>query len=148
LLVGGKAAFCSKVEHLASGHTAHARCAREERNERDTRFSAGIELRKQFEGERLERVARQDRRGFVEGAMRGRPAAAQIVVVHGRQVVMDERVTMNALQSRAGCECRLLVSVKQRGGFDDEERPEALASGGGMPHRLDQALRFRRFTLL
>ena len=45
-----------------------------------------------LEGQRLQGVAREDGCGFVELAVAGRPAAAQVVVVHGRQVVVDQRV--------------------------------------------------------
>ena len=51
-------------------------------------------VRQHFEGERLQRVAGEDRGGFVEGAMTGRPAAAQIVVVHrtaGRRAPASRR---------------------------------------------------------
>jgi hypothetical protein len=42
------------------------------------------------EGERQQAVAGKDRRRLVEGDMHGRLAAAQVVVVHRRQVVMHE----------------------------------------------------------
>jgi hypothetical protein len=41
-------------------------------------------VRKQVEGEDLQRVSGEDCGRLVEGAMRGRPAATQVVVVHGR----------------------------------------------------------------
>jgi hypothetical protein len=51
----------------------------------------------QFEGERLQRVAGEDGGRLVERDVAGRLAAAQIVVVHRRQVVVDQRVGVDHL---------------------------------------------------
>jgi hypothetical protein len=54
----------------------------------------------QFEGERLERVARQHRRRLIPLHMHRRLAAAQVVVVHAGQVVVDEAVGVQRLDRR------------------------------------------------
>ena len=54
------------------------------------------------EGQRQQRVAGEDRRRLVEGLVDRRPAAAEVVVVHRRQVVMDEAVGMDAFERRGG----------------------------------------------
>jgi len=47
-------------------------------------------------------VAGEQCRGLVELFVRGRPAAAEVVVVHARQVVVDERVGVQALDRDRG----------------------------------------------
>ena len=95
-----------------------------------------------LEGERLERVAGEDRRRLVEGAMDARLAAAQVVVVHRRQIVVDERVAMQELDRGAGLHNSGVVALEEAGGLDDEERPQALAAGERrVPHRRHQPRR-------
>ncbi len=57
---------------------------------------AGV-AREDAERQHLQRVAGQDGGGLVERAMTGRPAAAQVVVVHRRQVVVHQRVGVDQL---------------------------------------------------
>ena len=55
--------------------------------------------RQHVEGEGEQAVAGQDRGRLVEGLVRGRPAAAQVVVVHRRQVVVHQRIAMHAVRA-------------------------------------------------
>ena len=88
------------------------------------------------------RVAGEDRRRLVEGAMDARLAAAQVVVVHRRQVVVNERVAMQELDRGAGLHDSGVVAAEEAGGLDDEERPQALAAGERrVPHRRHQPRR-------
>ena len=57
--------------------------------------------RHHLEGQRQQAVAGQDRRRLVERLVAGRPAPPQVVVVHRRQVVVDQRIGVHHLQ-RAG----------------------------------------------
>ena len=52
----------------------------------------GVGFGQHLEGAGLQRVAGQDGGGFVEGLVAARLAAAQVVVVHGRQVVVHQRI--------------------------------------------------------
>ena len=63
--------------------------------------ATGALVRHETEGEGQQAVARQDRRRLVKGPVDGRPAAPEIVVVHRRQIVMDERVAVDALEREA-----------------------------------------------
>ena len=54
-------------------------------------------LRGDFKRLRQQRVARQHGDAFAENFVVGRLAAAEIVVVHRRQIVVDERVGVDAL---------------------------------------------------
>ena len=59
----------------------------------------GVVRRQQVrEGERLQPVAHQHRRRLAVDLVDGRPAAPQVVVVHARQVVVDQRVGVDQLQ--------------------------------------------------
>ncbi len=79
-------------------------------------------VREQLEGERVEAVARQDRGGLVEGAVDGWPAAADVVVVHRRQVVVDQRIDMDAFE-RGG-------DARGAGAVDANSRAVAKTSRG------------------
>src|SRR3546814_3564838 len=54
-------------------------------------------VRQQIEGQRMQRVARQDRRRLAEGPMDREFATPDVIVVHARQIVMHKAVAMNAL---------------------------------------------------
>ncbi|MND48209.1 hypothetical protein D3C80_391240 [compost metagenome] len=71
-----------------------------------------------------------------------RLAAAQIVVIHGRQIVMDQRITVQAFECRTDAQCRLAFSAEQGGTFDDEEGSQPLAAvQRSMAHRSGQVFR-------
>ena len=95
-----------------------------------------VEAGEHLEGAGLQRVAGQDGDGLAEGHVAGGLAAAQVVVVEGGQVVVDERVGVKHLQGRA----QPLDSLGQRpgdgdGGLHGQHRPEALAAGkDGVAH--------------
>ncbi len=55
-----------------------------------------------LEGQSLQRIAGEDRQRLVEGAVHRRTAAAQVVVVHRRQVIVDQRVGVDHLQRGGG----------------------------------------------
>ena len=133
-----------KVEHLAAGHAGEPAGAGKPEDELAAHRGVGMNRRigEALEGERLERVAGEDRRRLVEGAMDARLAAAQVVVVHRRQVVVDERVAMQELDRGAGLHDAGVVAPEEAGGLDDEERPQALAAGERrVPHRRHQPRR-------
>ena len=48
--------------------------------------------RQQRERQYLQRIAGEYGGRFIEGAMTGRATAAQVVIVHRRQIVMHQRV--------------------------------------------------------
>ena len=99
-------------------------------------------------GERLgeQRVAGEDRQGLAEDHVAGRPAAAQVVVVHRRQVVVDQRVGVDHLDARRRAACaRSRRRPTASHGGEREDRPEPLAAGEqAVAHRLDQPMRMAR----
>ncbi len=85
---------------------------------------------------REQAVARENREAVAVDDVRGRPAPAQRVVVHRRQVVVHERVGVDHLDRARGGQCRALAPSPARGstrsghGFGGGERqagPKALA---------------------
>ena len=49
-----------------------------------------------LEGQRVQRIAGKDRGRFVEGVVHGRLAAPEVVIVHARQIVVDQRIDVDA----------------------------------------------------
>ncbi len=92
-----------------------------------------------LECQRLQRVAGQDGGGLVEGPVAGRPAAPQVVVVHGRQIVVDQRVGVDDLdRGRHVVEFRFL-EAKRVARRIHQQRAHALAAvEGGIAHGLPQ----------
>ena len=104
------------------------------------------DLGHEVEGAGQERVAGEDRDRLAEHLVRGGLAAPQVVVVHGRQVVVDEAVGVDHLH-RAGERHQVLARPAHRlAGREDEHGTDALAAGeeavahgavdGGRPGRL------------
>ena len=60
-----------------------------------------LRLRRNFKRDRQQRVAREHRDAVAEDLVAGRAAAPEIVVIHAREIVVDQRVGVNALH-RAG----------------------------------------------
>ena len=52
--------------------------------------------------QRLQRIAAENGGGLVERAVAGGASSAEIVVVHGREIVVDERVGVDALDGDSG----------------------------------------------
>ena len=58
---------------------------------------ADLEPCQHFKGERQQRIPRQDGSRLAELDVARRHPAAQVIIVHGRQVVMDQRVGVDHL---------------------------------------------------
>ena len=102
----------------------------------------GPMLAQMGEGEGQQGIPGKDRRGFVIGLVNGGLAAAKVVIVHGRQVVVDQRIAVDELDRDGGGEAQLRGDAKHLGGFPQQEGPDALAAiEGAMPHGLEQAIR-------
>ena len=98
-------------------------------------FARGEDLERQ----RQQRVAGKHRRRLVKGLVNGRLAAPEIVIVHAGQVVMDQRITVDALERRRRAQQAFLGGPEHRACFKHEERAHPLAIGeGGMAHGAHQ----------
>ena len=82
------------------------------------------------EGERLQRVAGEDRGGLVEGLVHGRGRRGGGRRRPCRQVVVDQRIAVQAFDRRGGEHANPAGSTpKSRAAFDEQEGPEPLAAG-------------------
>ena len=102
-----EATFGGEIEHLPSRHAAETGCARQLGNERNSYGWIGMHVRSchDVEGQRKKCVADEDCRCLVEGFVYRRSPAPQIVIVHGRQIVVDQRIAMHKLERGAGYQC-------------------------------------------
>src|SRR5450432_1860364 len=97
--------WLAQIPCLPPDHPAEAGAARQRPHSREERRrapGAGPRLGEPPEGQRQERVTREDGRRLVEGLVVARAAATDVVVVHGRQIVVDEGVAVHELDGAAG----------------------------------------------
>src|SRR5690606_18544180 len=94
----------------------------------------------QLECKRQQRIAGEDGGRFVILAMQRRTAAAEIVIVHGRQIVMHEAVSVHAFDCARGAQQGAFVGVEDPPGFEREERTQPLAATeSSVPNGVQQA---------
>ena len=101
-------------------------------------------------GSRRRRGSRRPAHGGVAGEHRGRLveclvhrrlAAAQVVVVHARQIVVDQRVDVDASIAAPARRARSRGDLEQPRGRDREQGPKPLAAADRrIAHRLEQAV--------
>ena len=73
-------------------------------------------------------------------AMHRRLAATHVIIVHGRQVVVDQRIGVHAFNGGSDTGERPAVDAKLPSGLQHEERADALAATQGrVAHGLDDA---------
>jgi len=104
------------------------------------------EIGDDLEGEVLEGVAGEDGDGFSEGDVAGGLAAAEVVVVEGGEVVVDEGIGVRHLDRGAevsGACGDLAGAGYHTRGLHAEDGAEALAAGeGGVAHGAVDGVRF------
>ena len=84
--------------------------------------------RQNVEGERQKPIAGQNRGGFVEGLVSGGAAAPQCIVVHRRQVVVHQRITVHTFERRRDHHGLAPGRAKQRRAFDHQKRTQPFAA--------------------
>ena len=86
-------------------------------------------------------VARQDRGVLTERAVASRATATQIVIIHRRQVVMDQRVGVDQLQGGGGRQQLVRVVAESFACRQTQHRANAFPTGQQrVAHRLDEPL--------
>ena len=104
----------------------------------------GFGPRHDVEGERQKPVTREDRGRVVEGLVHGRLATPQLVVVHGRQVVVHQRIAMDAFERGTRHQGMLARNPEQRRALHHQEGPEPLAgTQARIAHGIEQPRRPR-----
>ncbi len=102
---------------------------------------AGAAQGHHLEGRGEQGVTGQDRVGFAIHLVVGGPAATEVVVVHGRQVVMDQRHGVDHLQRHRRGHRQIGVAPPAHRPRQAEDRPQPLAARQErVAHRLPQAL--------
>jgi farnesyl diphosphate synthase len=106
----------------------------------DMRVLVRLRLRQDLEGEGQQRVAGEDGGRLVEPLVGGGPAAAQVIVVHARQVVVDQRIGMDAFDRCGDAQGGAAINPESGGAGQRQERAQALAAAeNGIAHRLQHA---------
>ncbi len=148
----------AEIDSLAANHSARARGLRN--NPHRTKLSFAQDgrrnarylpwfAREMHERFREQSVTGENRQAFAVDDVVGRSASPQRVVVHGRQIVVDERVGVNQLEGARGRHrCRACAfQMIGIGGFSRckrQHRPKALAAGQqAVAHRVCQRRRAR-----
>jgi len=100
-----------------------------------------------FVGEHIEgigqqTIAREDRHCIVEHAMQRGPPTSEIVIVHGRQIIMGERIAMQHLDSACDAHRSLRIPIAQGGALKNQHGPKPFAAAKNrIAHRLHEARR-------
>jgi hypothetical protein len=133
-----------QVDRLAAGHPGTARGARKQAAQvrLQGRGDAAVVGRQDLERERLHRVAGEHRLGDAVADVDRRLAAPEDIVVHARQIVVDERIGVDQLDRAGGTERGAVIAVDRVGGGEHEQRPQPLAAvEDGIAHRIAEASR-------
>ena len=106
-----------QVDGLAAGHALAAGRPCQQAHQPRLHGSRDVRLvgHQQFEGQRLQRVAGQQRIGLAELHVHGGLATAQHVVVHAGQVVVHERIGMDQFDRTGRAQRRLADGGARRG---------------------------------
>ena len=107
----------------------------------DVRVRMRFGTRKDVECEGEKGIACKNGAALVECLVRGWAAASQIIVIHGREVVVRQRVAMHAFHRCARHQRILSRHIEQRRAFHDQERSQTFAAAEArIAHRVKQSL--------
>jgi hypothetical protein len=90
-----------QIQHLATRHAGRSSSPGELDHQLGShlRFWMRLDVAENFERKREQGIACQNRGCFIIGTVNGRLSAPQIVIVHARQIVVNERMNVNAFHS-------------------------------------------------
>ncbi len=115
--------FRHQVERLSACHAAKAGSARERANK--LYAGGGVEFRfigcDNVEGVGQQAITGQNGGCLIKGLVHGWLAPAQIVIIHGWQIVMDQRIAMDTFQRGSDAQHRLAVLSEKGSTFEDEK---------------------------
>ena len=95
-----------------------------------------------FEREGQERVTGEDGGRFVEGFVDGGTPAPEIVVIHGGQIVVDQRIAVDQFDRQRRMQGQLRRGAEHGGGLAHEKGPQPLAAiEGAVAHGRNQTIR-------
>ena len=113
--------FAFDVERLAADHSCGAGGGGEFFDERGNRIGRRVGG-EGFEGEGGHGVAGENGERFAEDFVIGGLAAAEVIIVHGGEIVVDEREGVNELDGDGGCDGGGIVGAAAagEGGFQND----------------------------
>ena len=119
-----------EIEALSADHAGGARGGGKSAHQSrpDVRVCVGLGARQQPKATVSKRIAGEDRRPFVEGVVHGGLAPAQVIIVHGGQVVVHQRITMYAFDGGRGGERGRPDDTRTSPPFQQQKWPQALAA--------------------
>ena len=146
---GSASAFSFQIERLPSRHAARPGSTREAQNKLRSHF--GVFMRRlighHVESERQKAVACKNGCRFVKSLVDGRASAPQIIIIHSRQIIVDERVAMHHFNRAGAAQHPLVRNAEQKSGLQGKKGPKALAAAkAGVLHRAQQLLRAFDFS--
>ena len=127
-----------RVQHLPRYHAVRAGRVRQNQSAiRPLGVGQAGSRQDQAVGRRLESVSRQYRQGLAIDLVVSGLAPAEIVVIHARQVVVDQGIGVNQLQRAAHRHGLVPVQTAQPGKLQRHHRTQPLAAGeNAVPHGL------------
>ncbi len=124
-------AFGFQIQRLTATHARHAAGLRQLGNHCQPIAIAHLRhwrIGKDRERQRLQGISCQNGARLTVFNVAGRLAPAQIVIVHGRQIVMDQGVGVNALHGSSGGIQGVDADAKHAACGIDQKWPQALAA--------------------
>ena len=134
-----------QIQNLSGNHPVKRTGGTRQQKRQFNFFRIGNRRRVQnFKRVSQQPVAGKYRRRFVKSPMTGRLTAAQVVVIHRRQIVMNQRIAMHHFQSHRDAQRSVFFNTEQISTLHDQKRPQTFPAGQhGITHRFDYAA-FRR----
>ena len=127
-----------RVQHLPRYHAVRAGCVRQNQGAvRPLGVGQAGSRQDQAVGRRLEGVSRQYCQGLAIDHVVGGLAPAEIVIIHAGQIVVNQGIGVDQLQSAAYRHGLMPVQTAQPGKFQRHHRTQPLAAGeNAVPHGL------------
>ena len=152
LIPAQRQAYAGAINRLPSGHAGAACGARELRNSLHDQGRRDRHLRQQLKSQGLKRIASQHGAGLIKLHVHGRTTTPQLVVIHARQVVMNQRVGMDQFDCGRSQLQRFLLRRRHglalqgrfASGIDQGSAHALAAAQNSVTHRLVQAARLYR----
>src|SRR5579863_3402093 len=140
-------AFGFEIGNLAADHAVDCPCGgRNLGKHRDAALGVDWCATDNFKSKREQRVASENRGGFAEFLVAGWFAASQVVVIEGRQIVVDQRIGVNEFNRARRMKRRGNVRFEYARSLEQQNRSNALAARKhAVAHRLMDRSWLRRF---
>jgi len=128
---GNGSRLCFQIVSLSGDHSFGSACG--SCNFRNQSHSFGcrklIVLRNCFERHRQQRIAGENRSCFAKAHVTSGPPAAQIVIVHRGQIIVDQRISVDHFQRAGGSDERLALRSKCFTHSEQQRGAKAFAAG-------------------